>query len=133
MGRNVVSAAEPSNRRAAPKGGKTRTKVRNIHPAIALFLDLHADKTKPAAILECMTGASRSFCEKVLDGRKQPGAAMLEALIRSEIGDQVVDAIAAPARPGWHRKFRRSIERSTLRDAIKDMQRRLERLEEDDQ
>ena len=97
MSRSIVSPGEPSKLDPAPKGGKSRTKGRQIHPAIAVFLELNAGKAKPAALLEGLTGASRSFCEKVIDGRKQPGAAMLEALIRSEIGDQVINAIAAPA------------------------------------
>jgi hypothetical protein len=135
MRRSLVAQAEPSKLDPAPKGGKSRTKGRQIHPAILIFLEVYREHKKPAAILEGLTGASRSFCEKVLDGRKRPGADMLEALIRSHFGDQVVDAIAAtaPARPTWHRQFRRSIERSSLRDQIREMQRRLEALEEGDQ
>lgn len=134
MGRNVVPAAERSNPGAAINGGKSRNKGRQIHPAIGVFLRIHAGKKKPEALLEGLTGASRSFCEKVISGRSQPGGAMLDALIQSEIGDQVVDAIAsaAPRRPTWHRRYRAAIERADLRANLKDMQRRLERLEQED-
>jgi hypothetical protein len=98
-----------------------------------IFLDIYRDHKKPAAILEGLTGASRSFCEKVIDGRARPGLDMLEALICSKLGDQVIDAIVtsrAGARPDWHRGFRLGIERDRLLTEIKDKQRRLAALDQ---
>lgn len=130
MGRTVVPAAEPSNRRVAPKGGKFRTKGRKIHPAIAAFLVLSPGK-KPAARLEDLTGASRSFCEKVIDGRKQPGAAMLGALIQSDIGDRVALAIAAGAEvaPAWTRRVRRQLDLAAASEQLKHAQALFEKLQ----
>lgn len=119
------AARHPSTLRPATSGGKSRNKLRKIHPAIAVFLRAHAERIKPAAILADLTGASRSFCEKVLDGRSAPGPDMLEALIFSAIGRDVLRAMAAARAgdlPAWWRDFIRESKRGEIRSEIRRLQ-----------
>lgn len=122
MSQGKRRASGQSKAPPAPKGGKSRTKGREIHPTILIFKSLFLGKNPRASVLaglEVATGASRSFCEKVLDGRKQPGAAMLEALIRSEFGAQIALGIARGGghSPAWARGFARHLELAELVEA----------------
>lgn len=133
MGARLGIERGSSNHPPATSGGKRRNKRRQIHPAVAVFAARYADRVKPAAILEDMTGASRSFCEKVLDGRSAPGADMIEALIFSEIGREVLKAMAAAreARPSWWGALRRQLDAGAIRSEIRQLQQRLEALDEE--
>lgn len=118
----------------APKGGKYRTKGRKIHPIVLIFQGLFWEQNPRGNVLaglEVASGASRSFCEKVLDGRKQPGLAMIEALIRSDYGAHIALGIAMAGGnpPAWSRGFSRHLELSDLVQAQKRTQAQIEKLQ----
>lgn len=116
MGRRVRNARGSSKPQLTAKGPKQGRKGRSIHPALVAFRGLFPLKTPEN--LRALTGASISFCKKVLDGRLQPGGPMLEALIFSDVGVPVLKAMAAarPTRPAWWSGFRRHLD---LADAVK--------------
>lgn len=118
---------------SGPKYGRIHLKVRSIHPAMRAFKALFANKNKKLPTeLELRTGASRSFCEKVLSGALQPGEPMITALLQSDVGDEILTALMGAARPRWWRGFRRSLDLAALvraqartQDAIEKMQREM--------
>ncbi len=114
MTAKVARARRATKSRPAAKGGVSRTKVRTIHPAMQIFRGLFPQKGAAPFELAVRTRASASFCEKVLDGRQQPGAPMLVALLRSDVGREILIALMGDATPAWWRGFRRHLELAQL-------------------
>jgi hypothetical protein len=109
------------------KGVRFRPKGRSIHPAMREFKRLFPQGTPFE--LAVRTEASVSFCDRVLRGVQQPGAPMLEALLRSDVGREMLIAVMGDARPPWWKGYRRHLTISELRRAQADHQRRIEALE----
>lgn len=70
---------------------------------------------KTAAELSMRTGTQMRGCEYWLARRSGMSAESLAALLRSDEGLQILEAIIGDARPVWWRAFKRSIRRSELR------------------
>lgn len=70
---------------------------------------------KTDMVLADKTGASDRLCRYWLENKYNLGADHLAALLRSDEGFQVLDAIIGDARPVWWRSFRRSVRRAELR------------------
>ncbi|TAK50266.1 MAG: hypothetical protein EPO23_03405 [Xanthobacteraceae bacterium] len=81
---------------------------------------------KTALELALRTGESVSFCEKCLIGQRQPGAAMLSALLRSDIGRTVLTALMAGSDAAWWREFSRQLELAALARQQAELQRTAE-------
>lgn len=113
MIRKVKHARKLSKKQTASKGGVSRTKVRSIHPAMRVFKGVYPQAGAPYE-LALRTKASISFCEKVLDGRQQPGGPMLIALLQSDVGRNILIALMGDAKPTWWKGFRRSLELADL-------------------
>ncbi|NEU95076.1 hypothetical protein [Bradyrhizobium uaiense] len=103
--------------------------MQSIHPAIAAFKRIFPQST--AARLHLQTGASLSFCDKVLSGAKQPGAPMLEALLRSDVGKDVLIAVMGAAKPAWWVGYRRHLELSELVKAESHLRKQIEAMQRD--
>jgi hypothetical protein len=86
---------------------------------------------KTAAELSMRTGTGVRACEYWLSRKTQMSADALAALLRSDAGLEVLEAIIGDARPAWWKDFAKTIELSRLRKAQDDARRRLERLELD--
>lgn len=101
-----------SKTRTRTNEGRNRSIRRSIHPAMRVFKELFPQK--PAFELALLTGASLSFCEKVLSGAHQPGPDMLVALLQSDVGREILIALMADAKPAWWKGFRRHLELAEL-------------------
>jgi hypothetical protein len=86
---------------------------------------------KTAAELSVITGSGVRACEYWLSRKTEMSADALVALLRSESGLEILEAVIGDARPSWWKAFARTIELSRLRKAQDDTRRRLERLELD--
>lgn len=70
---------------------------------------------KTDMVLADKTGASDRLCRYWLENKYNLGADHLAALLRSDEGFHVLDAIIGDARPVWWRSFKRSVRRAELR------------------
>lgn len=129
MAGNLIRGPEQSKSAPAPKGGKPPPKGRRIHSAMAAFHAAYPNST--AAHLAVFSGASMSFCEKVLSGAKQPGAPMLEALLRSDVGKQALIAIMGAARPAWWVGFSKHLTLARLVKAQEQLRAEIEAAQRD--
>lgn len=77
------------------------------------------------------TGTQVRACEYWLARKTEMSADALAALLRSDAGLEVLEAIIGDSRPAWWKHFARTIELSRVRKAQDDARRRLERLELD--
>ena len=84
---------------------------------------------KTALELALRSGASPRSAETWLAGKGAPNAEALAALLRSDLGLIVLEAIMAGAAPPWWGALRRQIAISRLRRAQVEHQRALEALE----
>ncbi len=78
---------------------------------------------KTDAELASRTGTSDRRCREFLAERAGLSAEALAALLRSDAGLEVLEALIGPARPAWWQRFRRTIELGSMREEI-EMQRR---------
>lgn len=70
---------------------------------------------KTDMVLVDKTGASDRLCRYWLENKYSLGADHLAALLRSDEGFQILEAVIGEARPVWWRSFKRSVRRAELR------------------
>lgn len=85
--------------------------------------------SKPDIELSARIGLSDRTCREILAGRAKLSLEALAALLRTDDGLSVLEALMGDARPKWWRKFRRSVELADLRLQQEDTRKRLEALE----
>jgi hypothetical protein len=113
----------PSNRAVRSK----RTDVRDAHWWASLFRRIWPDRT--ASELATRTGVSPRAAEYWLSRRSGVSADALAALLRSEEGFEILEALLGDARPAWWRSFKRHVEIAELRRRQEQQRALLERLE----
>lgn len=129
MQRSSSDAAGIANSIPETDCGRTRTELRLTDKVMRTAQTLWPRKT--AAELSVRTGTGVRACEYWLSRRSAMSAEALAALLRSESGLEILEAIIGDAKPIWWRQFARTIELSRLRKAQDEARRRLERLELD--
>src|SRR4051812_20169270 len=70
---------------------------------------------KADMVLADKTGASDRLCRYWIENKYSLGADHLAALLRSDEGFQILEAVIGDARPVWWRSFKRSVRRAELR------------------
>lgn len=71
--------------------------------------------SKTDAALSSKTGASDRLCRYWLANKYNLSADDLAALLRSDEGFQILEAIIGDAKPVWWRAFKRAVRRAELR------------------
>lgn len=79
--------------------------------------------------LAVRTGASPRMCRYWLAQRYDLSADHLAALLRSDDGLKILEAIMGDAKPVWWKRFRRTVGMANLRAAIEQQRKALEHLE----
>ena len=109
--------------------GKDRNELRLIDSVVIAAQRLWPRKT--AAELSLRTGTGVRACEYWLSRKTDMSADALAALLRSDAGLEILEAIVGDAKPNWWKQFARTIELSRLRKGQAEAARRLARLELD--
>jgi hypothetical protein len=86
--------------------------------------------TKTDWNLACRTGASDRLCRYWLQNKYNLSADNLAALLRSEAGFQILDALMAGAKPTWWAGFKRAVRRAELRRQQAELARAIEEVEQ---
>jgi hypothetical protein len=127
MTRTVKPARGGSKTPVPSKGSGIRIKGKSIHPAIAAFKTVFPQGA--AAELTVRTRASFSYCEKVLAGIQQPGERMITALLRSDVGREILIALVGDAKPTWWVGFSRHLQLAALVKAAAQTQKSIEAMQ----
>lgn len=129
MSSTLPAAAGDATLGAETRSGQNRTASRMTDAVMRVAQRIWPRKT--AAELSVRTGIGVRACEYWLGRQTDLSVDALAALLRSDAGLEVLEAVIGEARPVWWKSFKRTIELSRLRQAQDDMRRRLERLELD--
>lgn len=87
--------------------------------------------TKSALHLHLLTGAPISTCEKLLCGQRTENAETLIALLRSDIGRDVLFALMGDASPEWFVKYRKQLDVNAVRRQLAETQRVIDALQKE--
>lgn len=88
-------------------------------------------KAKPAHHLHILTDVPISTCEKLLCGQRGEGAETLIALLRSDLGRDVLFALMGDACPPWFTRYRKQLDVNAVRRQLAESQRLIERLQQE--
>lgn len=119
---------KPSTNRPADLCGETRSDVRAMDRVMQAARSLWPRKT--AAELSVRTGTQMRGCEYWLARRSGMSADSLAALLRSDEGFQILEAIIGDAKPVWWRAFKKSVRRADLRRQQAALAKALEEIEQ---
>lgn len=122
--------AKTANQATAIVCGGDRTELRLVDQVMRVAQALWPRKT--AAELALRTGNKTRACEYWLERRSGMSGEALAALLRSDEGFQVLEAIIGDAKPVWWRAFKRSVKRSELRRQQRAIQKALDEEEQGD-
>lgn len=87
--------------------------------------------TKRDMRLAAITGRTDRFARECLSLRSKYSADDLAALLRTEDGLQILEAVMGDARPAWWRKVKRASQLATLRSSIAKQEQAIRQLELD--
>jgi hypothetical protein len=124
-----LTMTEKAKTGTATHCGQGRNAFRFTDSVVAAAQRLWPRKT--AAELALRSGANVRTCEYWLASRTEMSADALTALLRSDAGLEVLEAVIGDAKPVWWKHFRKTIEMSRLRKSQDEARRRLEALELD--
>lgn len=79
---------------------------------------------KSAHHLAILTDQSLSICQKVLCGQRPENLEMVTALLRSDMGREVLFALMGDAQPAWFIRYRRHLDVAQARGVLRDLERR---------
>lgn len=127
MSASYAAAATTPKDRLAQSFGANRTVVRFVDGIIATVKDLYP--RKPTTHVAALCGVSTRAVEHWFSGRRDPSADALVAMLRSEIGGQVLAAIMGDAKPKWWTRHRRTVSLAALRKAQEEQRILIERME----
>lgn len=104
-----------------------RTTVRAIDVVLRVCAKVLPHKT--AVEIARRTDVSPRAAEYWLQGRCGLSADALAALLRSDVGYEILEGLIGEAKPDWWRTFKRTVELSKLRALQEEQRRVIERLE----
>ncbi|MBR0700150.1 hypothetical protein JQ599_09585 [Bradyrhizobium diazoefficiens] len=84
---------------------------------------------KAAQHLHILTDQPLSTCEKLLCGQRAENAETLIALLRSDLGREVLFALMGDARPAWFTRYRKQLDVNAARRQLEESRRAIERLQ----
>jgi hypothetical protein len=84
--------------------------------------------TKPAPNMAAVTGLSVRACEYFLSRKTGLSSDAVVALLHTEGGLVVLEALMGPARPTWWKAFKRAAAREQMKAEIADLQKRIDAL-----
>jgi hypothetical protein len=119
-----------------PSGGTARSFRNQEGPlptnSIVMRVAQRLWPTKTDQALAHKTGTSDRMCRYWLANKYKLSADDLAALLRSDEGFQILEAIIGEARPVWWRSFKRSVRRAELRRQQAAIQKALDEDEQGD-
>lgn len=127
MSANVATAVGKSN--LGPARAFTLTRKSLQTNSIVMRVARGLWPTKTAQELAYRTSTSERMARYWLSQRYDLSADDLTALLRSEEGFKILEAIMGQARPIWWRRFKRKTKREHLREQIKQFELELEGLD----
>jgi hypothetical protein len=86
---------------------------------------------KAAQHLNILTDIPVSTCEKLLSGQRGESAETLIALLRSDLGRDVLFALMGDASPDWFTRYRKQLDVNAARRQLAESQRLIERLQQE--
>jgi hypothetical protein len=116
-----------ANYRGESPCAKSGKSLRPVAAVMAVVQAIWPRKT--AAELVVRTGRSERMCQYWLSRKYDLSVDDLAALLRSDEGLQILEALMGDKRPAWWRGFRRQVEIAELRRRTEQSRRRLEALE----
>ncbi|UZE47942.1 hypothetical protein ONR75_24200 [Rhodopseudomonas sp. P2A-2r] len=78
-------------------------------------------KSKPAVQLHILTDVPISTCEKMLCGQRPENVELLTALLRSDMGRDVLFALMGDARPAWFTRYRKQLDVNAAKRQLKSL------------
>lgn len=130
MSGTVRHAAAGSKNRHCRKRQSKRRMRQSISPVMQKVLDL-LPGTKAASHLHILTDAPVSTCEKVVCGQRGESLEMFLALLRSDIGRDVLFAAVGDASPDWFVRYRKQLDVNVVRRKLAESQRLIEQLQQE--
>src|SRR4051794_7800076 len=86
---------------------------------------------KAAQNLSIQADIPVSTCEKLLSGQRGESAETLIALLRSDLGRDVLFALMGDAAPDWFTRYRKQLDVNAARRQLAESQRLIERLQQE--
>lgn len=115
--------------RGGGKSGQFRIRNQNcrirnqISPVMQKARDL-LPKAKAAYHLHILTDQPLSTCQKMLCGDRAENPEMITALLRSDLGREVLDALMGDARPDWYVRYQRQLDVAHARRVLRELEER---------
>ena len=88
-------------------------------------------RSKPAMHLHLLTDQPLSNCQKALAGTRAENLDLVTALLRSEMGREVLFALMGDARPEWFSKYRKQLDVNAAHRQLRETQQRLDALQQE--
>lgn len=109
-------------------GKKTDCRIRQSKPRIRKSISPVMQKVKSllpaakaAATLHILTDQPFSTCEKMLCGARPENVEILTALLRSDMGRDVLFALMGDARPAWFTRYRKQLDVNAAKRQLKSL------------
>lgn len=115
---------------AAAKSRLVARRFRRFGSIVPLFRSLWPNKTD--AELASRIGVSDRWCRQILAEKAKLSSEALAALLRTEDGLAVLEALMADAKPKWWRKFKRQMAFAEVRRLQDETRKRLDALEREE-
>lgn len=128
MSRKLSAPHAGAKKRLIPIGNQI---VPNGNPISAVMQKVKEllPTQKPALHLQILSGAKEQQCRKLLCGERAENLEQVTALLRSEIGREVLIALMGDANPTWFSKYRKQLDVNAARRQLHETQRAIERLQ----
>jgi len=88
-------------------------------------------RSKPAMHLHLLTDQPLSNCQKALAGTRAENLDLVTALLRSEMGREVLFALMGDARPEWFSKYRKQLDVNAAFRDLHEAKRKVEALQQE--
>ncbi|WP_445493153.1 hypothetical protein [Rhodopseudomonas sp. RCAM05734] len=119
-------------------GKKSDCRIRQSKPRIRQSISPVMQKVKSllpsakaAATLHILTDQPFSTCEKMLCGARPENVELLTALLRSDLGRDVLFALMGDARPEWFSRYRKQLDVNAARRQLLESQKLIEKLQQE--
>jgi len=122
MSREAARKALPrqkSESRIRNQNCRIRNQISPVMQKVRELLPPH----KSAYHLEILSDQPLSNCQKMLTGERAENLEMVTALLRSEMGREVLFALMGDAKPAWFVRYRKQLDVAQARKILRDLER----------
>ncbi|HWW46569.1 MAG TPA: hypothetical protein VNZ94_01865 [Xanthobacteraceae bacterium] len=119
----TVARSVPKKKSADCRIRNQNCRIRNqISPAMQKVRD-SLPPHKSAYHLHILTDQPLSTCQKMLTGGRAENLEMITALLRSEMGREVLFALMGDAQPAWFVRYSKQLDVERARKMLRDLER----------